>query len=427
MARRRAGGPAGDSAVRDSAVHETAAFDPWRFLVVVTLTGVGLGMTAPITALYASTFGAGSTMAGFAVSSVAVSLLLVDLFGTEVVPRLGGRTIFTGALAVFGLGSLASAIAPALWAVIAARILQGFGAALFMGGGLQVAVRHAPPGGTGRAIGSFNAAWFCGVAVGPLLGGGLAELGSGRTGYRIAFVVCGVVCFVVAAVAAAALPELPSGRSLRVTRPRRARAVGELRMWPPLLLNLFGQAVRAGVVFTLLPLYGKEHLGLSTALVGLALSALAIVDIASMRWGGALADRIGHRSVLASALAVGALACLGGSRVGSLGHFVPLCAVLGLTVGVTWVVPTAMVVHVAADAEVALVNARVAADVGQLLGSVVAGAVIAGVGYRPAVLVTGAVFATVGLWVWRLPEARGTLAEPTVVGLTVPVESTPPS
>jgi MFS transporter, DHA1 family, multidrug resistance protein len=416
MDRRRAGGPARDP----------AAFDPWRFLAVVTLTGVGLGMTAPITALYASSFGAGSTMAGFAVSSVAVSLLAVDLFGTEVVPRLSGRTIFAGALAIFGVGSLASAAAPALWLVIAARVVQGVGAALFMGGALQVAVRHAPIGGAGRAIGSFNAAWFAGVAVGPLLGGSLAEIGSGRTGYRIAFLVCGGVCFAVAVTALVALPPLPSGRPVRLTRPKRARARPGLRMWPPLLLNTFGQAVRAGVVFTVLPLYGTEHLGLSTGLVGLALSALAVVDIVAMRWGGSLADRVGHRTVLGIALATGAVACALGSRVSSLGQFVPWCAALGITIGVAWVVPTAMVVDVAADAEVALVNARMAADVGQLFGSVVAGAIIAGLGYPPTVVVTGAAFAVVGLWTWRLPEARAAEPVPALVGPSVPVEPAPP-
>src|SRR4051812_27681307 len=142
-----------------------------RMYVIAVIAGVGLSMTAPITALYARALGASELMAGVAVSSSAVSLLVVDVFGSRFVPRIDGRSAMWGALSFFGLGSLLSAAVPLYPVMVGARMFQGLGAALFMGAGLRLAVDGADPGAEGQAIGAFNAAWFLGVALGPFLSG----------------------------------------------------------------------------------------------------------------------------------------------------------------------------------------------------------------------------------------------------------------
>jgi MFS family permease len=137
-----------------------------RFHLMVVVAGLGFGLTAPLTALFASDLGASDLVAGIAVSSIAISLLLVDFFGTRFVPRIDARAAMAVSLAVFGAGSVMSAFVPNVELMILARVAQGFGAALFMGGALQLAVRIAP-GGAAGAIGAFNGAWFAGIALGP--------------------------------------------------------------------------------------------------------------------------------------------------------------------------------------------------------------------------------------------------------------------
>ena len=51
--------------------------------------------------------------------------------------------------------SVVEAAASGYWPMVVGRTFQGFGAALFLGGGLQLAVRRASPGQEGRAIGRF--------------------------------------------------------------------------------------------------------------------------------------------------------------------------------------------------------------------------------------------------------------------------------
>ncbi len=394
-----------DSRSNPRAEPSPGVFDQRQFLILVVLAGVGFGMTAPLTVLFASSFGASDALAGLAVSSVAFSLLVVDVFGTKLVPRVDGRFAVWFSLAVFGAGSLASAVAPTLGYMIGARVLQGVGAAFFLGGALQVVVRFAPPSGAGRAIGAFNAAWFGGVAVGPLIGGFLASQGDGQEGYRLAFVACGLVCFAVALVARVRLASIPSAGPPRLSLPRRPAASSGLRIWPPLTLAGIGQSVRGGLVFTIIPLFGERTLGLGTAEIGIALSLLAVVDIAAMRYGGALADRVGRRGVLAGALVSGCAVCLAAPAVSGAPSFGLWCAAIGVVVGITWVVPVALVVDVAQIPEDGLSAYRISADIGQFAGSTGAGAVIGTAGVVGAALVVGAGLACVAGWVSRLPEA----------------------
>jgi DHA1 family inner membrane transport protein len=377
-----------------------------HFLLIIALCGVGLGMTASITVLYASSFGASPAMAGLTWSSMAISLLVVDVFGTAVVPRINGRAMLCFALTAYGIGGFLSAVAPTLGALIAARIVQGVGAAVFMGGALQLVVRFAEPGEAGKAIGTFNAACFAGISTGPLIGGGLAQLGTGQFGYRLAFAVSGFVCLAVAAATRLTLPSIPPIRRPRIGLPARAQARPGLRLWPPLFLGIFGEALRSGVEFTVVPLFGKEHLGLGTAMIGLGLSALALVDISTMRFGGMLADRLGRRVVLAGALGIGVVACAAAPWVTGPVAFLVWCAVLGVPVGAIWIVPAAMVVDVSVEAEPALASYRIAGDVGEAAGSTATGALVGSIGHVGTAVVLGGVFAVVGGWVAGLREAK---------------------
>jgi predicted MFS family arabinose efflux permease len=363
-------------------------------------------MTAPITVLFASSFGAGPALAALAWSSMSVSLFFVDLFGTAFVPRVNGRTMLWVSLTIFGVGALISAGAPTLSIMIAARVLQGTGAALFMGGGLQLAIRLAPVGGAGKAIGKFNAACMAGIATGPLLGGGLAELGPGQTGFRVAFLVDGAICLVVAVLARAILPSLPSEARPRVGLPRRPAARWGVRIWPVITLAAFSEGMRGALEFTALPLFGKHHLGMGTAGIGVALSALSCVDIATMRFSGALADRLGRRSVLCGALLIGATACMAAPFVHGLVAFSIWCAVLGIPLGALYVVPAAMAVDVSVETESAIASYRISADVGEAVGSTATGALIGAGGLVGAALALGAVFAGIAGWVSRLGETE---------------------
>ncbi|NVE01514.1 MFS transporter [Massilia sp. BJB1822] len=94
------------------------------------------------------------------------------LAGGALADRIGARQTYQGGLLVFVAGSLACALAPSGNALVAARLLQGTGAALFMPSSLSL-LTHAAPNDTARTrmVGTWSALVGCAATVGPLVGG----------------------------------------------------------------------------------------------------------------------------------------------------------------------------------------------------------------------------------------------------------------
>jgi DHA2 family methylenomycin A resistance protein-like MFS transporter len=87
--------------------------------------------------------------------------------------RIGARLTFALGTALFTLASLACALAPHATSLIAARAVQGAGAAMLMPSSLSVLNHAAGKDGEARsrAIGVWTAAGGAALAAGPLLGG----------------------------------------------------------------------------------------------------------------------------------------------------------------------------------------------------------------------------------------------------------------
>ncbi|MBX7111271.1 MAG: MFS transporter [Dehalococcoidia bacterium] len=84
--------------------------------------------------------------------------------------RVGAKNVFAIGFGLFGLASLACAVAPNVYLLIAARALQGA-----VGGGLQPAgtslIGHVYGGGRMRAIGYYSSLMPFGAVLGPVVGG----------------------------------------------------------------------------------------------------------------------------------------------------------------------------------------------------------------------------------------------------------------
>jgi EmrB/QacA subfamily drug resistance transporter len=108
-------------------------------------------------------------------SLMAGSGRLADLFGR--------RRLFLLGVTLFGLSSLACALAPSDLSLIVARVAQGTGAALTQPLALANATAIMPPERRGWTIGALASAGTICLMVGPLLGGVLVE----AVGWRSVF------------------------------------------------------------------------------------------------------------------------------------------------------------------------------------------------------------------------------------------------
>jgi EmrB/QacA subfamily drug resistance transporter len=103
--------------------------------------------------------------------SFAVLLMTASALGD----RFGRRRLFAGGLALFALASAACALAPTAGWLIAARTVQGAGAAFVMPLALALVSAAFPAERRGSAIGALQGLTGLAVATGPVIGGAVAQ------------------------------------------------------------------------------------------------------------------------------------------------------------------------------------------------------------------------------------------------------------
>src|SRR4051812_45169249 len=97
------------------------------------------------------------------------------LTGGKLADLLGPRRIFVVGLVVFPASSLGCGLAGGATTLIAARVVQGLGAALMTPSTLSIIAVTFPPRQRGTAIGIWAAVSALALAIGPLVGGILTE------------------------------------------------------------------------------------------------------------------------------------------------------------------------------------------------------------------------------------------------------------
>jgi EmrB/QacA subfamily drug resistance transporter len=118
---------------------------------------------------------------GWVVNTYALAYGGFLLLGGRLADRLGRRRVFLAGMAVFTLASLLGGLAPTGGVLIAARGLQGLGAALAGPAGLSILTTTFTEGPErNRALGVWSAVLASGGAVGMLAGGLLTQYASWR-------------------------------------------------------------------------------------------------------------------------------------------------------------------------------------------------------------------------------------------------------
>lgn len=293
---------------------------------------------------------------------------------------LGRRRTLMGGLALFLLASAAGAWAPSLWTLVAARAVQGMGAAVMTALSLALVGEVVPPSRTGSAMGWLGTLSAMGTALGPTLGGlllagpgwraifwalvlpaalalalalrhlpatpgapGRPQAALNAPGLLLMAGTLGLLAlamtpahgslggWTLACVAGAAVGALALARAERHARwpliPRAAWQHPGLR--PALLMTALSTAV---VMATLMvgPFYLARGLGLGAAAVGLAMTAGPAVAALAGAPAGRAVDRFGARRVrlagLSAMVAGSAGLAAAPAAFGVAGYVLPLSA-----------------------------------------------------------------------------------------------------
>ncbi|MFD7913683.1 DHA2 family efflux MFS transporter permease subunit [Streptomyces sp. NPDC059752] len=109
------------------------------------------------------------------VNAYTLTFAVLLLFGAALGDRFGRRRLFIVGLTVFTGASAAAALSTGIDALIAARAVQGVGAAIMMPLTLTLLTAAVPAARRGMALGIYGAVTGLAVASGPLIGGSLTE------------------------------------------------------------------------------------------------------------------------------------------------------------------------------------------------------------------------------------------------------------
>ncbi|MFM0671262.1 DHA2 family efflux MFS transporter permease subunit [Paraburkholderia sediminicola] len=160
------------------------------FMAVLDTTIVNVALPAMHASLGASVGGL-----AWIVDAYTLSFAALILAGGIASDRFGAKAVYLWGLALFVAASAACGLAPNVGALVAARLVQGSGAALFLPASLAI-VRSTfdDPVERGRAIAVWAGIASVAAAVGPVLGGILVQ----GFGWRSAFLInvpTGLVAF----------------------------------------------------------------------------------------------------------------------------------------------------------------------------------------------------------------------------------------
>jgi EmrB/QacA subfamily drug resistance transporter len=313
-----------------------------------------------------------------AVQWVVLAYLLAVTTLVLAVGRLGDvagrKRLLLAGIAIFTAASAACAVSPSLPLLIAARALQGGGAAIMMALATGLVADAVPKVKTGIAMGLLGTMSALGTALGPTLGG-LVIAGIGWQWIFAINVPVGLLAFALArrylpadrariagagrfdvpgtlvlamTLGAYALGTTAGGAGVRVLllvgagigglafylvqkRTKNPLAPWRLVRERSLTSNLLGNTIVSTVMMATLivgPFYLSTALGLSAPLVGMAMSVgPAVVALAGVP-AGLLVDRMGTQRVLRAGLATMTAGCLAlfmtSVTLGVVGYIVPI-------------------------------------------------------------------------------------------------------
>ena len=291
----------------------------------------GQGVVGPVLPLYARDFGVSATMVGLTLTVFALARLILNIPAGLIADRFGRRVLLIGGPILTSIGMFGSGFAGDIWSLLIWRFVAGAGSAFFMSGALIYLIDIAPPDLRARYVATNQWALSVGVALGPGLGGLVAE----RWGRAAPFHLVGVIALFAAVYAVFRLPETRRSSSPELKDESPAREAARIARSGPFLAIAFVTGTifmtRAGTRATLVPLHADETLAWGPGELGLVFTVTGVMTLFTFCQATWATENIGRASgILFSAMT----AALGTFVIGS--SSTPMWFVLGnviLTLG----------------------------------------------------------------------------------------------
>ncbi len=267
---------------------------------------LGLSIIAPILPYYAESFNVNYTLVGLVVAAFGIARMFIDLPAGFLAQRYNKKSLMLVGLILVSSSSIMAGLAQNYWILLFARIIEGFGSAIYVTIATIYIALVASPERRGFLMSIYSGLLLLGAIFGPSFGGFIAN-SYGITAPFFAYAIISASGIIPTLI----LPHVNN------TNDEEHFKIQELyhQAWYslkdpkfiPVLPSIFSLFfIRTGVRNTLVPLFSGNDLGLNEFDIGILLTIAGIATAITMVPIGLISDKIGRRTPLLLSLIISA-------------------------------------------------------------------------------------------------------------------------
>jgi MFS family permease len=260
------------------------------FSIFATVTGVGI--VVPLLPVYAHDQGASGFLIGMIFGSFSLGRTFFLPYFGRLSDTKGRKPLIVSGLLAYTVISLGFIFFKEVNALIVLRFFQGIASAMLMPVIQAYVGDITPTGNEGFSMGLFNMSMFCGLSIGPLLGGVMHD----RFSLETSFACMGLLALIGFLLCLFLLP--PTRSEKYITSGKSPYAWKQLfldRNIASIFLFRFSHILCIGIVWAFLPLFARLKFSSSSSDIGILIMLGVLVSGALHLPMGLLADKISKK------------------------------------------------------------------------------------------------------------------------------------
>lgn len=345
----------------------------------------------PLLPLFARELGAGPALIGFVMGASTLTGIVVKLPAGALSDVFGRRRLLIVGALVFASLPFTYLAVSTLFVLVLLRFVHGAATAIFGPVASASLSDVAPPASRGTWLSTYSTVQGIGQAMGPVLAGYL--IATGR--FDLAFLASGLIGLAVPFIVAG-WPELSPAGAAHAPWQEFKRGVAEVGRDRLVIVTSGAQAaqfVLNGMLNAFLPLYGRDVLGLTTSELGWLFSLQTVTTLAIRPVIGFLSDRAGRRWVIVTGLSTCGAAMLVLSMATNAAGTVTAILMYAGGVATTTAATSAYITDITRRARYGAAHGVFGTiyDIGDALGPIAGGLLVASLGYASMFQIMAAV------------------------------------
>lgn len=390
--------------------------------LIAFCVAVGFGVLIPVLPIFARSFGVGNFEVGAVVSAFALLRLVTSPFCGRMINWAGERIILAIGIFIVAASSGVAGIAQSYPQLLVLRGVGGFGSAMFTVSAMTLLLTSVEPTIRGRAAGFFQGGFLIGGMTGPAVGGLLSTISLTAPFFFYAgtLAVAGTVGLVLlrrGRGAAAPTPAAPALSFRQVVRDPRYQAA--------CATNLAQGWTSFGVRTSLVPILIVEVLHRPTSWTGIAFACASVTQTIAVGPAGKFVDTVGRKPAMVGGGALAAISIFAVPFAPNIYLLIVALCAYGIAAAFLGTAPAAAVGDAAGGrGGTAVAVFSMCADVGAIVGPLVAGLLADHISYPAAFGVGAALVLAAAANALRMP---GGLPDPAAPTPPAPKPAAPPN